>query len=325
MIVGSDERVMLGAALLLALAWRHSSRARRRRPSARSSPGGSRWRQAIAAAAAGDILRLMPGDYDGPGHARPSRHPRRGRRGDRPGRRQGQRDHGDGPGRRGARRSSCAAPGASLNAMDSGIFLTRDGAPARGSRTTASKAICSASMSTAPQGAVVAGNVDPRPGRHAPFGERQRRLLVERARRRRARQRHRRWCATASSPSPAATTASRATASADLRFAIHFMYTKDSVVAGNVSIGNHTGYAIMFSNNVEITGNRAEASRDHGLMLQSVNGSRIEGNRIVGRRPPRRVGAKAERGRAEMPVRLQRQQQPDRGQPLRRAARSASM
>ena len=69
---------------------------------------------------------------------------------------------------------------------------------------------------------------------------------------------------------------------ADLEFAIHFMYTRDSVVADNVSLGNHTGYAIMFSNNVEITGNRAEASRDHGLMLQSVNGSRIEGNTIVG-------------------------------------------
>ena len=67
-----------------------------------------------------------------------------------------------------------------------------------------------------------------------------------------------------------------------LRFAVHFMYTQDSVVARNVSRGNHTAFAIMFSNNVEIMGNIAEASRDQGLMLQSVNGSRILGNRILG-------------------------------------------
>ena len=67
-----------------------------------------------------------------------------------------------------------------------------------------------------------------------------------------------------------------------LRFAVHFMYTMDSVVARNVSLGNHTAFAIMFSNNVEIMGNVAEASRDQGLMLQSVNGSRILGNRILG-------------------------------------------
>ena len=67
-----------------------------------------------------------------------------------------------------------------------------------------------------------------------------------------------------------------------LRFAVHFMYTMDSVVARNVSRGTHTGFAIMFSNGVEVVGNVAAASRDHALMLQSVNGSRITGNRIVG-------------------------------------------
>jgi len=68
----------------------------------------------------------------------------------------------------------------------------------------------------------------------------------------------------------------------ELRFAVHFMYTMNSVVAGNVSRGNHTGFAVMFSNKVEVTGNVAQASRDHGLMLHAVNGSRVTGNRIVG-------------------------------------------
>lgn len=69
---------------------------------------------------------------------------------------------------------------------------------------------------------------------------------------------------------------------AELRFAIHFMYTHDSVIAGNVSLGNHTGFALMFSDRLEVMGNRAEASRDHGLMLHAVNGARVAGNRVRG-------------------------------------------
>lgn len=69
---------------------------------------------------------------------------------------------------------------------------------------------------------------------------------------------------------------------AELRFAIHFMYARDSVIAGNLSEGNHTGYALMFSNGLEVTGNRAVASRDHGLMLHAVNGARVTGNLVRG-------------------------------------------
>jgi nitrous oxidase accessory protein len=67
-----------------------------------------------------------------------------------------------------------------------------------------------------------------------------------------------------------------------LRFAIHFMYTSDTVVAGNVSIGNHTGYAIMFSDRVEVARNRSESHRDHGLMLHAVNSSSAIGNTVLG-------------------------------------------
>ena len=31
-----------------------------------------------------------------------------------------------------------------------------------------------------------------------------------------------------------------------VRFAVHYMYTNDSEVSGNVSVGNHVGYAIMY-------------------------------------------------------------------------------
>jgi len=66
----------------------------------------------------------------------------------------------------------------------------------------------------------------------------------------------------------------------DLRFAIHYMYTNDSEVSGNISRGNHSGYAIMFSNALQIHGNLSEGDRDRGLMLNYANNSNITGNVI---------------------------------------------
>jgi nitrous oxidase accessory protein len=68
----------------------------------------------------------------------------------------------------------------------------------------------------------------------------------------------------------------------DLRFAIHYMYTLDSRIAGNTSIGNHVAYAIMYSDRLEIENNRSENDRDHGLMLNTTNSSEIHGNLVIG-------------------------------------------
>ncbi|VAW14955.1 Nitrous oxide reductase maturation protein NosD [hydrothermal vent metagenome] len=68
----------------------------------------------------------------------------------------------------------------------------------------------------------------------------------------------------------------------DLRFAIHYMYTHDSVVSGNVSEGNHLGYAIMYSKNVRIEGNISARDRNQGIMLNYTNKSLISGNWIAG-------------------------------------------
>lgn len=67
-----------------------------------------------------------------------------------------------------------------------------------------------------------------------------------------------------------------------LRFAIHYMYTNDSEVSGNVSIGNHVGYAIMYSNRLVIRGNVSDRDRDHGLLFNYANYADIEGNRVTG-------------------------------------------
>ncbi|MCG8358334.1 MAG: nitrous oxide reductase family maturation protein NosD [Kiloniellales bacterium] len=64
----------------------------------------------------------------------------------------------------------------------------------------------------------------------------------------------------------------------ELRFAVHYMYTHDSLVADNLSVGNHVGYALMFSDRLEVTGNRSHGDRDRGLLLNYANKSLIAGN-----------------------------------------------
>lgn len=68
----------------------------------------------------------------------------------------------------------------------------------------------------------------------------------------------------------------------DLRFAIHYMYTHDSRIVGNRSRGNHVGWAIMYSERLEIRNNVSDNDRDHGLMLNSTNASQVVGNTVRG-------------------------------------------
>ncbi len=68
----------------------------------------------------------------------------------------------------------------------------------------------------------------------------------------------------------------------DLRFAVHYMYTHDSTVSGNISIGNHLGFAIMFSDRVTVTDNLSLGDREHGLMLNFANGADVAGNLVRG-------------------------------------------
>lgn len=68
----------------------------------------------------------------------------------------------------------------------------------------------------------------------------------------------------------------------DLRFAVHYMYTHDSEIAGNISIGNHLGYAIMFSDRVLVKGNLSLGDRENGVMLNFANGADVAGNLVRG-------------------------------------------
>ena len=66
----------------------------------------------------------------------------------------------------------------------------------------------------------------------------------------------------------------------DLRFAVHYMYTNLSQVIGNRSIGNHVGYAIMYSRGLTVADNRSQGDRDHGILLNYANRSQITGNAV---------------------------------------------
>jgi nitrous oxidase accessory protein len=66
----------------------------------------------------------------------------------------------------------------------------------------------------------------------------------------------------------------------DLRYAVHYMYTNDSEVSGNISIGNHAGFAIMYSDRLKVIGNLSMGDRDKGLFFNSANSSNIGGNMV---------------------------------------------
>ncbi|MBS0524520.1 MAG: nitrous oxide reductase family maturation protein NosD [Proteobacteria bacterium] len=66
-----------------------------------------------------------------------------------------------------------------------------------------------------------------------------------------------------------------------VRFAVHYMYTNDSEVSGNVSIANHAGYVLMYSDRIRVLGNVSVRDRDHGILLNYENRSDIEGNAVL--------------------------------------------
>lgn len=66
----------------------------------------------------------------------------------------------------------------------------------------------------------------------------------------------------------------------DLRFAVHFMYANKSEVRGNLSIGNHLGYAVMFSKGLRLLNNVSLGDAQHGIMLNYTNSSEVRGNLV---------------------------------------------
>jgi nitrous oxidase accessory protein len=64
----------------------------------------------------------------------------------------------------------------------------------------------------------------------------------------------------------------------DLRYAVHYMYTHDSEVSGNISLANHAGFAIMYSDRLKVVRNLSVGDRDKGILFNYANISEIVGN-----------------------------------------------
>jgi nitrous oxidase accessory protein len=68
----------------------------------------------------------------------------------------------------------------------------------------------------------------------------------------------------------------------DTRFAIHYMYTNDSEISDNVSVGSDVGYTIMYSDRLVVRDNVSDGARDNGLLFNFANASEIAGNVVRG-------------------------------------------
>ncbi|RRJ97649.1 carbohydrate-binding protein [Opitutaceae bacterium TAV4] len=70
-----------------------------------------------------------------------------------------------------------------------------------------------------------------------------------------------------------------------VRYGLHYMYSDDNIFEQNTFSTNAAGAALMYSKNLSLRGNRFTANRSHrayGLLLQSVDDTRIEQNLIEG-------------------------------------------
>lgn len=72
----------------------------------------------------------------------------------------------------------------------------------------------------------------------------------------------------------------------DLRFAVHYMYTNDGEVTGNISRGNTVGFAIMYSSRLIVRDNVSDGDLNHGFLFNFANNSEISGNTVRGRLLP---------------------------------------
>jgi len=67
----------------------------------------------------------------------------------------------------------------------------------------------------------------------------------------------------------------------NLRYAIHYMYTNDSEVSGNLSKNNKIGYALMFSSRLNVHNNKSINDKQRGLLLNYVNNSTVMENHVL--------------------------------------------
>ncbi|WP_309043667.1 nitrous oxide reductase family maturation protein NosD [Marinobacter sediminicola] len=69
---------------------------------------------------------------------------------------------------------------------------------------------------------------------------------------------------------------------ADLRYGIHYMYSMDNLLEGNVTRGTRTGYALMQSKRLTVINNRSENDENYGILMNFITQSVLRGNVVSG-------------------------------------------
>ncbi|WP_100638315.1 nitrous oxide reductase family maturation protein NosD [Marinobacter salexigens] len=69
---------------------------------------------------------------------------------------------------------------------------------------------------------------------------------------------------------------------ADLRYGIHYMYSMDNLLEGNVTQGTRTGYALMQSKRLTVLNNRSENDENYGILMNFITHSVLRGNVVFG-------------------------------------------
>lgn len=68
----------------------------------------------------------------------------------------------------------------------------------------------------------------------------------------------------------------------DLRYGIHYMYSMDNLLEGNVTRGTRTGYALMQSKRLKVLNNRSENDENYGILMNFITQSVLRGNVVSG-------------------------------------------
>ncbi|OZG71497.1 copper-binding protein [Hahella sp. CCB-MM4] len=68
----------------------------------------------------------------------------------------------------------------------------------------------------------------------------------------------------------------------DLRYGVHYMYSHNNEVIGNHTLRTRTGYALMQSRRLTVTGNLSEQDQNYGILMNYITYSTLRQNRITG-------------------------------------------
>ncbi|MEZ1317862.1 nitrous oxide reductase family maturation protein NosD [Pseudomonas fluorescens] len=67
----------------------------------------------------------------------------------------------------------------------------------------------------------------------------------------------------------------------DLRYGVHYMFANDNQVLDNITRRTRTGYALMQSRKLTVTGNRSEQDQNYGILMNYITYSTLRDNFVT--------------------------------------------